>query len=381
MSYYQKYLKYKTKYLSLKNKMEGGLSNLNPEAKPFIPKSMQTSKFGLNPEANEYVPESNQLNSSITPTRNQQQFVKENSMVVNLMWLNSDTNDNTYVYPETHKDINLTEKINGWINNGFIVYLWIDKSKVTHSQIINTQQLFSQNSNFFIKIIDDMFLNGYDEIKSCKTYTRLDFIRLLILKKFAELEFKFKYYIYSDIVVNPLTQQQLINSPTLNEYKIALSNTTIKDKGANYENSFIAIKNDITINNNLIQFVEKMYEIIIKNKNIYESKEKPCCKFEKGEVEIFYNVIYVLIYIQFNTLFYPDRSNNIKNIFNDSKLINKITGVSNDTNFHKVPYDEEKIRIMFGQEDKKIVRHEYVYPVINIERPVSNRTYDEDTKC
>ena len=379
MSYYPKYLKYKTKYISLKNLM-GGVSGSNAPPITHITQPITPPITQPITDITQPLPTLIPLNSSITPTLQQHPFLGDHPMVVNLMWFYNDVNNNKYVYPEFHKDLNITEKINGWIDKGFIVYLWINKSTVNDLQIINTQQEFLQHHNFEIKLVDDNILRGFDDINTCKLYTRLDFIRLLILKQFAELEFKFEYYIYSDIVVSPITKGRLLLNQNLEAYKLVLSNTIQGDTAVgSYENSFIGIKNDVSINNNLIQFVNKMYEIIVKNKKIKQTEEKSCSAFAEKEVEVFYNTIIILIYIQINTLYHTNESNDIEALFYNRNLSNKFSLKSTDAEianaFKQVPYINKPF-LSKGSDPAKLLTHNYVYPVINIERPPSNKSYD-----
>lgn len=336
-----KYLKYKKKYINLKKQMYGG---------------------------------------------------DDKTIVVNMMWIYNKKTDNMYIFPTIHKEFDVIETINMWLEKNYKIYFWYDSFTVDKVQIENTNELFRDKnvSLFDIRTI----MENYSAIFDCLIYTIVDFCRLVILQYLINNE-PHDYYIYTDLLIKPIDMHDLTSNESLNNFKILLC---AKKKGElnsePYENNFIAITNNEIIKRNLNNFINVIYNHIIINKKLVGSRGINCNKYDAGHRQMFFEILPILIFIQIEEIFYNKSTpfDNIYNILDDrhsviSKFKNVKTSVlpfktrqfsfADHARIKRIkeqkPVDEDAIQKIL--DNVSIVDVYYVYPVIDMDRPLISGKY------
>jgi hypothetical protein len=336
MEYYKKYLKYKTKYLGLKN---------------------------------------------------------EKRICLNFLWINREINlDNKYIIPNSHKDLNLIEKINSWIDLGYDVFLWYDENTVNEEQIKNTQDIFGDRIT--LKSLKKIY-EEFSEITSCKLYTKLDFIRLTIIRE-QLLKNLYKFIIYSDIVISPVEKDIILTNKNLQKYNFLLSQKKVGEINDQfYENSFIVVKNNVK--DLFISFVEEIYKKIFIDKTIISKK---CEDYEKGDIEIFFDILVIFLKSlidgeDFDFIKGFDIMKDKSFLSTQDEFIDILPHKVETKVFLPLPVrrqllklkeelesasEDEKIKIIeeINKINPSIIKtYDYVIPVIDLERPLISSKYDK----
>lgn len=333
-----------------------------------------------------YLKLKNQLGSS--------SFV-EPSIVLNLMWIfeNSEISSNhKFLFPENlskqvsrdkkAEQFNLFEKIMSWndiiFNENNIINFWYDGDVVSDEQIENTTRLLPECFNF----IDIRILKSKYSLDDCGIYVKVDFFKFAILLHNFEFYQNHNYYVFSDILITGLTNSQLVENRNLNYYHIILSEKKPGDIGnLPYENSFIALKKTQILYETLQDFVENSYQRLNSGMLV---EGKLCDQFSSSDREIFYNLIVYLLFIYQKKIFYQEELNldvimgnsanetlsQIEKYFDyytkstDSKFIN-LNGKGLKTTVDVIMFPRKLVK-------KEI---EFVTPVIELERPLNSGTY------
>lgn len=352
-----KYLKYKKKYIELKTQLETQMLCAQPSLSP-------TQMYGGDGE----------------------------TIIVNMMWMYNKINDNKYIFPEKHKELDVVEVINMWLDKDYKIYFWYDSTMTTPEQIANTNDLF-KDKNMTLRDIRPI-MEEYSKIFECLIYTIVDFCRLVVLQHLINTEF-YNYYIYTDLLIKPKEQIDFIKNQILNKFQIILSAKKKGEKNSNaFENNFIAIINNEIIKKNLNNFINVTYNHIIVNQKLSGLEDKHCDKYDEGSRQIFWEVLSILVYMQINEIFYKLETaseniyiylDNINDISNQIKIKNtldlpikeKILSFSQALQIKRLkqnkPIDETAIQKIIDSVPPTDIN--YVYPLIDLDRPLISGKY------
>jgi hypothetical protein len=344
----------------------------------------------------------------------------KNSMILNLIWINTQVCDSNYIFPESYKGIDIIDKIRNWLDLDYKIYFWYDSSSVSTSQLEKTKKFFEYNDIEFFDIIT--ILSDYNEILKCKLYLKVDFFRLVVLKYLMEKQPWFKYYIYSDIIINPLYKDEIIENKILNKFQMVFSDIVKGEFAKGFENGFIIFKNEEILKNNFINFLNKAYQLIlVNNKKYFNSLMHNNCKFFGGDKnQIFYSVLKSLVYLQIQQIFYNSNENieeaiiqsinggKIDKLFDEKntsltsefdtlpikiiekkskpfsnkflirQLIREIENLKEDPIKNKSEIEKkENEKLSLEKIEYKEVIYNYLYPVIQVKRLAASGKYDK----
>ena len=368
MTNLMKYLKYKKKYIELKTQLE-------------------TQKLCAQPS---FIEEKTNSTRGLSPT--QMYGGDGETIIVNMMWMYNKINDNKYIFPEKHKELDVVEVINMWLDKDYKIYFWYDSTMTTPEQIANTHDLF-KDKNMTLRDIRPI-MEEYSKIFECLIYTIVDFCRLVVLQHLINTEF-YNYYIYTDLLIKPKEQIDFISHETLNNFQILLS---AKKKGEQniepYENNFIAIKHDDIIKKNLNNFINATYDHIIIKKQLSGYTDINCKNYDEGRRQVFFEVLPILIFMQIEEIFY-NRNTLYPNIYNILNMRNDITYKFKNIHTSILPIKEKILPFFQASQIKRIKQNKpideaaiqkiidsvpptdinYVYPIIDLDRPLISGKY------
>ena len=316
------------------------------------------------------------------------------TIIVNMMWMYNKINDNKYIFPLIHKELDVVEIINMWLEKDYKIYFWYDSTTTTEKQIQNTNELFKDKKMTLFDI--RTIMGNYSKIFDCLIYTVVDFCRLVVLQHLINTE-PYDYYIYTDLLIKPKDQIKFISNETLNKFQILLSAKKKGEKNSEpYENNFIAIINNQIIKTNLNNFINAIYDHIIVKKQLSGYTDIDCNNYDEGRRQVFFEVLPILIFMQIEEIFYNRNTSyaNIYNILNNRndiiknfKIININTNVlpikeenltlSQNARINRIktkePVDEEAIQKIL--DSIQIIDINYVYPLIDLDRPLISGKY------
>ena len=316
------------------------------------------------------------------------------TIIVNMMWMYNKINDNKYIFPLIHKELDVVEIINMWLEKDYKIYFWYDSTTTTEKQIQNTNELFKDKKMTLFDI--RTIMGNYSKIFDCLIYTVVDFCRLVVLQHLINTE-PYDYYIYTDLLIKPKDQIKFISNETLNKFQILLSAKKKGEKNSEpYENNFIAIINNQIIKTNLNNFINAIYDHIIVKKQLSGYTDIDCNNYDEGRRQVFFEVLPILIFMQIEEIFYNRNTSyaNIYNILNNRndiiknfKIININTNVlpikvtnwtlSQNARINRIktiePVDEEAIQKIL--DSVQIIDINYVYPLIDLDRPLISGKY------
>ena len=387
---YKKYLKYKIKYLNLKNQIGYG-----PKNDTIVQNTDNINKF-----------------------------------IINLMWINiKKKNTDKYIFPDKIErqsiNYNYINQIKQWFDYGYTIYFWYNKDTVTEEQLKNTQEQFSGNK---IEFIDINSILEDKKILTCDIYLQVDFLRLYILKcLMTNDKYDYIYYIYSDLLLKAKDHHQFIKEKNLEIFNFVVLKKK-KGETAIYENGFICFKIDkkkeldLEIKNEYSNFISELQQIIIINNKLSDIED--CKKMKPGVNEYFFNIIFeIIILIQdivfrkyneshekdkYNSCYHKDNKDNNYKYYNSiinprnattinpknttSKLLkyvsffdNYIYNISNEkliiNNYQILKQKPKKYRpprqLKQQEELKQQEQQDFIYviPVIDFERPIATGKY------
>ena len=314
------------------------------------------------------------------------------TIIVNMMWMYNKINDNKHIFPIIHKELDVVEIINMWLEKDYKIYFWYDSTTTTEKQIQNTNELFKDKKMTLFDI--RTIMGNYSKIFDCLIYTVVDFCRLVVLQHLINTE-PYDYYIYTDLLIKPKDQIKFISNETLNKFQILLSAKKKGEKNIEpYENNFIAIINNQIIKTNLNNFINAIYDHIIVKKQLSGYTDIDCNNYDEGRRQVFFEVLPILIFMQIEEIFYNRNTSyaNIYNILNNrNDIINKFKNINTNVlpikeknlTFSqytrikliktKEPIDEEAIQQIL--DSVQIIDINYVYPLIDLDRPLISGKY------
>ena len=200
--------------------------------------------------------------------------------ILNLVWLSKYVDkNNKFVFPTEREGLEVVPYIKGWLEHGYTIAFWFDKTTSLPQQIDNTVNLFQEIANELnisenkLQLTDIWDLDSVrkkTELFSNKTgsvpvYFRADIIRLMISQFQLQQQKGLKYSIYSDLDVTPISFGELFtkeNSDKLDKIGMVVSRGGFN---CNMENSFHIAQNhwatvealELTIEANIARFFQK----------------------------------------------------------------------------------------------------------------------------